>query len=182
MVAFQRVKDRESLGFGLSDVSNSFGRCHRGVVLTADKSVELRQVHTHANSIGIFLGCHHNWCTPFGGFSNRRYNVLADEEVELLLEFFLICEGDGTWCSHAKWSSVGRQRDFKFLPRHCTNLAIEDGWEFQHELITCRASNFMIYISVLLVCYFSIFTPISVIPPSDTHTHFKKKISEQMMR
>ena len=110
MVAFQRVKDREALGFGLSDVSNSFGRCHRGVVLTADKSVELRQVHAHANSIGIFFGCHHNWCTPFCGFSNRRYNVLADEEVELLLEFFSICEGDAV---RGAVTQNGRASDIK---------------------------------------------------------------------
>lgn len=37
---------------------------------------------------------------------------MADEEINLFLELFAVCEGDGAWCYYTEWS-------------HCADLTIE---------------------------------------------------------
>ena len=76
MVAFQGIKNGEDLCFTGCNVGYSLGWSGGLVLLLDNKTVEMRQVHTHADFIRVFLRCAHNWWSPCCGFGDMCDHVL----------------------------------------------------------------------------------------------------------
>ena len=108
MIAFQGVEYSEIFSFQLCYVCYSLGRCSGWVTLSANKSVEFRQIDAQTDAIGIFLWRHHYWGTPFSGHRNWGDDTLADEEINLVLKLVPVGERDCSRSSDAEWSGVGR--------------------------------------------------------------------------